>query len=278
MRRSLVIATLVIGIAATASPVAYGKKLTGTPAAEAIFGTPGRDKLNSGGGDDLLFGGAGKDKLKIGPHAGGALALGGTGKDLLIGGSGTEQLVDDDGTKGDEFQAGSGDDQLFSADGAKDFVDCGKGNDIAYADGSDVVRRCETVIRRTLSEGVVFGTSGSDNLGPPGPSDNMDWFGLPSSDIITGGDGVDVVIGGTGADSIVTVASFDFIYDGDGESDNISTGTENDDIYSADGQDDVIDCGEDAGDNDEVYIFSGEAGTNANCETVVSGLGEVVPL
>jgi hemolysin type calcium-binding protein len=87
-------------------------------------GTGARNVLRGTRRDDALYGRAGKDLL-----------LGGAGNDWLYGGRGRDRMFGE-----------GGDDELFGADGSADLLACGTGRDIAFVDGSDTVRACETVI------------------------------------------------------------------------------------------------------------------------------------
>ncbi len=92
---------------------------TGTARADRIVGGPLADVLRGGAGNDVLIGGAGNDRIDCGR-----------------------------GPR-DRVQAGTGNDTITCRDGRRgSVVDCGPGRDRVVADRSDVVRRCEVVLRR----------------------------------------------------------------------------------------------------------------------------------
>lgn len=139
-------------------------RILGTPAADTLVGTDGRDfifgfagddrlqadvsflvyarnELHGGPGDDELFGGTGIDAL-----------FGGAGDDLLAGGHGADRILA--GAGNDRVEAGRGADVLFMRDGMKDVVFCGENGttypyrDTVFADAVDWVSRdCEVVAR-----------------------------------------------------------------------------------------------------------------------------------
>lgn len=96
---------------------AAANRLIGTARGELIRGLAGNDRLFGRGGNDVIFGGAGNDLID-----------GGLGLDRLFGGAG-----------GDTIRA---------RDGKRDAVDCGPGRDRAIVDRTDILRGCETVLRR----------------------------------------------------------------------------------------------------------------------------------
>jgi hypothetical protein len=78
----------------------------------AISGGPGNDKLSGGAGNDVLDGGAGNDQLN-----------GGAGVD-------------------DDF-GGDGDDTIEAFDGNPERISCGRGQDAAHNDFTDILAECE---------------------------------------------------------------------------------------------------------------------------------------
>jgi hypothetical protein len=99
------------------SPV-VGRVFVGTPAGELLRGTVGADILRARAGGDRVVGGFGPDRL-----------FGGRGVDLLVG--------------------AGGNDIVYARDGDSDRVSCGRGDDVAFVDRRDRVRRgCESVRTR----------------------------------------------------------------------------------------------------------------------------------
>ena len=100
--------------------------LTGTRLNDKIRGFSGPDTIRSGRGDDMVRGGRGKDVIFAG--AGSDKVWGGKDSDLIRG--------------------LAGDDWIDVRDGARDWVYCGKGQDVVMADRMDrVAGNCETVKR-----------------------------------------------------------------------------------------------------------------------------------
>ncbi len=105
---------------------------------DTITGGSGNDTIAGGDGDDVIDGGADSDTI-----------AGGAGADNISGGSGNDTLSGGDGA--DTLDGGAGDDAILSADDATggaagssdpnfgDIVTGGEGDDIIFANGSDVV-------------------------------------------------------------------------------------------------------------------------------------------
>ena len=150
-----------------------------------LFGGPGNDTLEAGGGDDRLFGGPGDDTLIGG---GGADRLfGGPGDDTLMGGGGADRLFGGPGD--DTLSGGDGDDKVIGGAG-QDLLDGGAGNDdLVGGGGGDTLR----------------GGDGDDKLRAGG-----------GGDVLTGGAGDDVLLGNGGADSLRGGAGRDIIFGGGG--------------------------------------------------------------
>jgi hypothetical protein len=98
----------------------------GTWGDDVIYGTPEPDKICALAGADRVYGGAGNDYLDAGNGA--DVVVGGPGRDVILG-------------KG-------GNDTIYARDGQKDWIDCGTEQDVAIVDRLDVVRHCDTVVRR----------------------------------------------------------------------------------------------------------------------------------
>jgi hypothetical protein len=104
--------------AASALSPAVGRVFVGTKASDVLRGTVGADILRARAGGDRVFGGWGPDRLS--------------------GGGGI-----------DDLDAAGGDDVVFARDGSSDRVLCGRGDDVAFVDRRDRVRRgCESVRAR----------------------------------------------------------------------------------------------------------------------------------
>ena len=105
-----------------------GGKCNGTPKADKMMGTGGRDIIYGLKGDDALFGRPGRDDLY--GFEGGDIAYGGAGSDKLFGGDGRDDLngeADSDSLNGgdswDYLDGGGGNDSVFGGrDGASDSI------------------------------------------------------------------------------------------------------------------------------------------------------------
>jgi Ca2+-binding RTX toxin-like protein len=123
----------------------FGSAGSGGRCAQPIRGSSKKDKLfGSIAGDEIRSRG-GADRVKA--RSGDDCANGGSGRDKLKGQEGDDKLV---GKRGrDRLSGGEGGDKLKAKGGGRDKVLCGKGNDTAVVDGSDSVRGCERVKRRS---------------------------------------------------------------------------------------------------------------------------------
>ena len=105
----------------------------------ALFGA-GPDFFNGFTGRDQVWGGAGNDWIRTGQEA--DLVWGGDGDDQLVGTDGNDTMY---GEAGDDLLGGgAGGDRLDGGAGA-DALRCEGGPDIAWTDGADRLRGCETV-------------------------------------------------------------------------------------------------------------------------------------
>lgn len=167
---------LAVGLAGTAqggpSAQCFGREvgLFGSPDPDAIAGTPGGDVIATFEGADQALGDpsapGGRDHICLGrgdnfgtdgtgdrDHIAGANGsdgfAGGAGDDVLRGGPAPDFIdtVADPGRNGaDDVRSGGGGDKVDEfGDGKKDEIDCGPGEDQAFVDRRDLIRRCETV-------------------------------------------------------------------------------------------------------------------------------------
>ena len=117
-------------------------RIRGTPAADVIVGSDGRDIIDGRGSADRICAGAGNDRLSGGRgrdrlfgESGRDELFGGNGDDRLRGGAGADELFGDDGD--DRLAGGRGDDELTGDDG-DDQLGGGDGKDaVAGDDGHD---------------------------------------------------------------------------------------------------------------------------------------------
>ncbi|HSL66183.1 MAG TPA: hypothetical protein VK874_16130, partial [Gaiellaceae bacterium] len=127
-----------------------GALITGTAGNDVLVGTPRRDVIVAGGGNDRIAGLGGNDVIYGGPGndtiyggAGNDLLNGGAGDDVLYGkagndavygGAGNDTLVHVRGEGVDRLFAGAGNDLLFARDGNRDWLNGGRGRDVARLD------------------------------------------------------------------------------------------------------------------------------------------------
>jgi Ca2+-binding RTX toxin-like protein len=162
---------LKIGSAAPISLTA-GLTMTGSVAAESIYGTRFADKINSGAGNDSLFGGAGNDRLN-----------GGIGADIMSGGLGNDTYIVDN--IGDVVAD-------LSVSGGIDTVE----SNISYALGANIENLA-------LTTAATIGTGNTLNNIIVGNNANNILSGLSGNDTLIGGAGNDRLTGGTGLDHFV---------------------------------------------------------------------------
>ena len=133
------------------------ENVTGTLAADRLYGDDGVNELIGLAGNDLLVGRGGDDAL--GGNDGDDRIFGGAGKDTVFAHNGTDLVFGQEGN-----------DRLFGLDG-NDVMRGGDGNDEIFGnEGND----------------RIFGEDGNDQL-----------FGLEGNDLVSGGNGDDFVSGGT---------------------------------------------------------------------------------
>ena len=141
--------------------------LTGSDAAQQLFGNAGADRADGLGGNDILNGGTGDDELYGG--AGADRLEGSADEDYLEGGSGEDLF------EGDNVCTAlpcTGDSDFIQArDGEADTVNCGVGADTALVDAIDVVAQdtqhgCERIDRTAAAAPAAGGVLGAAATGP----------------------------------------------------------------------------------------------------------------
>ncbi|MEZ5716444.1 MAG: calcium-binding protein [Paracoccaceae bacterium] len=216
----------------------FDRNITGSDAAEVIFGAEGGDTLAGAGGNDTLDGGAGDDSL-----------LGGRGFDMLFGGLGNDTLDGDIGR--DRLEGGDGDDLLTGVDD-RDTLLGGDGDDTLYGGpGDDTLRGNDgdDQVYGSLGDDLVVGGTGRDSLNGNYGDDTLRGtggfdtvIGNVGSDAVYGGAQADYVDGGSGNDTVYGGGGYDTVVGGTGN--DLLTGNYNADTFvfaDGDGQDTITD-------------------------------------
>jgi hypothetical protein len=127
--------------------------LMGSPRADLLIGTRGRDVICGAGGADVIKGHAGNDVLRGG--SGGDRVMGGDGQDVLHGGRGSDRMVSGDGDDllsgeddADTMRAGNGRDVLAGGPGDDDLAGGRRGDDIDGGSGTNwcTIDKADTVV------------------------------------------------------------------------------------------------------------------------------------
>lgn len=114
----------------------YNDIVTGTAAANDMYGDLGNDTLYGGTGRDRLYGDEGEDTLIGG--GGNDYLNGGQGDDYLLGSKGNDRLYGYTGN--DQMRGGEGNDQLFGGRGSDEYLmRVGFGQDVIIEDATDAV-------------------------------------------------------------------------------------------------------------------------------------------
>jgi Ca2+-binding RTX toxin-like protein len=197
-------------------------------AADVVLGTPGDDRIETGGRADVVCAGAGDDVVRGGPGPdvlygeggndlidgsdGYDVLHGNTGADTLLGGSKGDQLYPDGGAPGggrDRSYGGGDPDRLYSSVGDDLLVGGSGPDDVLYDDLGDaadgvtvdlmVAGRQDTGaggVDELVSIQDLYGSAGDDVLS--GNGGNNEISGQGGADILKGRDGNDHLAGGPG--------------------------------------------------------------------------------
>ena len=271
-RSSVIIAAVAAAMLITASG-ARAANIVGSTGSDILFGTNKADRIRGDAGADLLFGKGQADQLF--GDAGNDTILGGGGPDILDGGPNDDTIYDDDSIAGDRLRGREGNDTLFSIDGRADRVNCGAGSgDTAYVDrGTDIVRGCETVIRRGGDAGefrVRIGSNSNDII-ETGDVRNL-IFARAGNDIVRAGGDDDVLLGGGGREILLGEDDDDVHIDDDTlPSDAHRPGDGRDVVFTADGARDSVDCSTDGDNGDDDVVYADGRDSVVDCGTVFRG-------
>ncbi|MCB9433502.1 MAG: PD40 domain-containing protein [Ardenticatenaceae bacterium] len=169
-------------------------KLQGTPGNDIIIGYGGNDRLEGLGGNDCLIGGPGNDQL-----------YGGEGNDILWGGELDNSTVYDSQDR-DKLYGNDGDDEMHGG-GDKDRLDGNNGDDAMYGDDGD-----DTMVGHK-GDDTLYGGNGRDNMRGDDGGDMM--YGEAGDDRLYGRQGNDTLDGGDDNDQLDGSAGTDTCIDGE---------------------------------------------------------------
>jgi serralysin len=172
---------------------AFGDTLTGTTAANFIYGGAGNDTITGGAGADNLQGGAGNDLFVIGSfadHAAGEVIFGDTGTDeLRFVGTAAGTLTLTSGVSVDRVVIGTG--TAASA--------VATGTSAINIDGAALAQSVSMIGNTGANR--LSGGAGNDAL--TGGAGNDSLIGGAGNDTLNGGAGLDALTGGLGRDQFV---------------------------------------------------------------------------
>jgi hypothetical protein len=146
------------GLAAVVDGTAGADVLHGTDQADTINGFKGADKIYGEGGEDRLYGNDGADELFGGPGP-------------------------------DHFHGGPGDDVIHARASGGDWIECGRGRDVAYVDREDLIVDATAAAPNGSCEVVkpgnpyVLPIAMSDATGGPADYFNAHHDNTPAADI-----------------------------------------------------------------------------------------------
>lgn len=197
--------TITLSAGGTYDALGGDDRVTGSAAADRIYGNIGNDTITGLNGADILFGGSGNDRLD-----GGDLVdqlYGGAGNDILIGNLGNDYLY-----------GGDGNDALADWYGS-DWMEGGAGNDTysVYNAGSIIVEATGYGTNDRVAAGVSFTLAANDAIenlttvnaaattaiNLTGNAFAQYVTGNAGSNRINGAGGNDVLTGGAGVDAFV---------------------------------------------------------------------------
>ncbi|WP_172839446.1 S8 family serine peptidase [Tateyamaria omphalii] len=213
--------------------------VTGSNAANEIYGRGGNDSLNGMGGADYLNGENGDDTVNGGD--GDDELRGGAGVDLLIGGAGNDNIRG--GNDDDTLRGQAGQDTLTGGNGV-DFLRGGADADTLDG-GADTDTAQYTTDTADLTINLGAGTGqGGDAQGDVlisieniiSGSGNDDLIGSSADNMLEGMDGNDTLRGGSGEDTLIGGNGDDVLAGGGGD-DSVRGGNGRDQISGRDGAD-----------------------------------------
>ena len=185
--------------------------------------------VDAGGRDDAVFNDSALPSVMFGR----------SGDDSLVGGEGRDQL--DGGGGFDSMEGRGGDDSVSTRGTFIDRIACGAGDDLVYADLSDVVAEdCERVARPyDTGEGVMAGSPPAVVVPAftPGACRSL-LRGTAGDDLVTGTADGDVLQGLTGDDRLIGGPGDDCLFGEDGHDELL--GEEGDDFLSGGPVDDLL--------------------------------------
>ncbi len=269
----------------------YDDMLTGSSAANSLWGLGGNDELDGGRRIDHLYGGDGDDMLDGGD--GDDTLEGGHGADMLTGGDDKDTASYSMSAMGVTVRLHSG--QAMGGDAEGDswnlsVTETYTDNDeeeveVTLADIENLTGSPnDDILAGDLRDNTIMGGGGDDKIyGGPNPADvdKETGGGLTNVDMLYGDGGDDMIYGGAGGDTLWGGAGNDTLHGGPG-ADTVYGGAGSDMIYADD--DDTIDggetmgaeSGEEEGDVDTVSYERLEDGVTKSLASDMTGIENII--
>ena len=194
---------------AARSPILSGADvITGSAAADRMWGYAGNDTITGGDGQDYLRGNEGDDSLSGGAgfddlhgNQGNDTVDGGAGDDWVVGGQGNDLLYGGDDASNNVVYGNLGDDTCYGGAGI-DWVRGGQGNDSLSAGAGD------DLIWGDRGDDTIRGGAGADTFGIFGEAgtDRILDFNAAEGDRIRVDPGYTFTTAQVGADVVVTIS------------------------------------------------------------------------
>jgi Ca2+-binding RTX toxin-like protein len=222
--------------------------ITGSLAANYLFGSDGNDLIDGGAGADTIDGGLGNDTVAGGAEADQYVYARGQGDDIVTSdvANNLDTVIFSDAASTELNYALSGNDLVITITGSTGTLTLqdwalGGGNQIGTLQATDGI----ATVNLSGTGLTITGTTGKDNLvgtilndAMYGLGGNDTISGLGGNDTMDGGNGNDTLDGGTGNDTLLGGNGHDYLDGGMGN--DTMTGGIGNDVYVVDSIGDVI--------------------------------------